>query len=325
VSDDIRQDFKRSSRFGIVGTGIVMVLVAAIALLFGSGANPTGALIAIFAIVFGFVGVLLYLQRRDVDRAEEQSVREVLEPTEPVSDPTTADQMSLLADLATGPIDREAIAAASGRTWKFARGSIGSGAVMMVLIACAVVPWQLSAGKETWSMVTFVPAIVLYAVYLAVKVIMPGGTLDQAYDDATPTVAALGLTEAERPHVEIHRQPLGSQPLTHELEGAIAYSGERHGRHVSVRIEGNTVSTELSGKVTGFEVKARGERLKANPSSPAAVAAVLEPLRASSYWKGVTVRGGNHGVTVERKGNGAGQHWMRDLWIAEHLADAAKD
>ncbi len=157
-----------------------MVLTAAIALLFGSGANPTGALIAIFALVFGFMGVLLYLQLRDVDRAEEKSIQEVLAPTEPVTDPTTADQMALLADLATGPLDREAIAAATGRTWKVARKSIGSGAVMIVLIACAVLPWQLSSGKEMWSLVTFVPAIVLYAIYLGAKVIMPGGTLDQA-------------------------------------------------------------------------------------------------------------------------------------------------
>ena len=321
---DIQQEFKRSSRFGIFGVGVVMVLCAAIALLFGSGANPTGALIAIFAIVFGFVGVLLYLQRRDVDRAEERSSRELLEPSEPVTDPTVADQMDLLADLATGPIDREAIAAATGRTWGTARKSIGSGAVMMVLIACAVLPWQLSAGQETWSIVTFVPAIILYAVYLAVKAIMPGGTIDKAYDDATPTVGALGLSESERPKLRIKRTPLGPRPFDHDLEGAIAYSGKRHGRSVSIRIEGNTVLTTLSGKVAGFEVETRGERLKANPSSPEAVAAVLEPLRASSYWKGVVARGGNSGVTVERKGNGAGQHWMRDLWLAEHLADAAK-
>ena len=321
---DIQQEFKRSSRFGIVGVGVVMVLCAAIALLFGSGADPTGALIAIFAIVFGFVGVLLYLQRRDVDRAEERSNRELIEPAEPVTDPTVADQMDLLADLATGPIDREAIAAATGRTWGTARKSIGSGAVLMVLIACAVVPWQLSAGKEVWSIVTFVPVIVLYAVYLAAKAIMPGGTIDRAYDDAAPTLSALGLTEAERPKVRIHETPMGPRPFDHDLEGAAAYTGRRHGRTVSVRIEGNTVVTTLSGQVAGFEVKARGERLKAGPTSPPAVAAVLEPLRASSDWKGVVARGGNSGVTVERNGNGAGLHWMRDLWLAEHLADAAK-
>ena len=322
---DIPQEFKRSSRFGIIGVGVVMVLCAAIALLFGSGANPTGALIAIFAIVFGFVGIMLYLQRSDVDRAEEKAEREVLEPSEPVTDPTVADQMDLLADLATGPIDREAIAAATGRTFGTARKSIGSGAVMMVLIACAVLPWQLSAGKEVWSIVTFVPVIVLYAVYLGAKAIMPGGTIDQAYDAATPTLAALGLHEAERPKVRIRQTPMGPRPFDHDLEGAAAYSGKRHGRSVSVRIEGSTVMTTLSGKVTGFEVKARGERLKANESSPDAVTALLEPLRASSYWKGVVARGGNSGVTVERKGNGAGQHWMRDLWLAEHLADAAKN
>jgi hypothetical protein len=321
---DVRQDFKRSSRFGVIGVGVVMVATAAVALLFGSGADPTGALIAIFAIVFGFVGVLLYLQRRDVDRAEAKATLEAIEPGEPVADPTTADQMSLLADLATGPIDRAAIAAASKRTWATARGSIGSGAVMMVLIGCAVVPWQLSAGKEVWSIVVFVPAIIVYVVYLAVRVIMPGGTLDRAYDDAGPAVGALGLTEIERPKVRIRRRAVGPQPFEHELEGAIAYTGERHGRAVSIRIDGDGAITTLSGKVKGFEVAARGERLRATASSPGPVAAVVDPLRASSYWKGVTVRGGAAGVTVERRGSGAGEHWMRDLWLAEHLADAAK-
>jgi hypothetical protein len=36
----------------------------------------------------------------------------------------------------------------------------------------------------------------------------------------------------------------------------------------------------------------------------------------------VTVSGGSLGVTVERDRDG-GEHWMRDLWLAEHLADAA--
>ena len=195
---------------------------------------------------------------------------------------------------------------------------------MMVLIACAVVPWQLSAGKEVWSLVTFVPAIVLYAIYLAARVIMPGGALDRAYDDATPTVAALGLKETERPEVRIHRTPMGPGPFDHDLEGAIAYAGRRHGRHVSVRIEGNTVTTELTGKVAGFDVEVRGGRLRASPGSPAAITEALDPLSPSAHWKGVTVRGGDHGVTVERRGSGAGAHWLRDLWLAEHLADAAK-
>jgi hypothetical protein len=48
---------------------------------------------------------------------------------------------------------------------------------------------------------------------------------------------------------------------------------------------------------------------------------VVEPLRASSWWKGVEIVGGPHGIVVERDRGGA-QHWMRDLWLAERLADA---
>lgn len=301
---DIPEDFRRSSRFGLIGVGVVMVVTAAIALLFGSNsANPTGALIAIFAVVFGFVGVMLYLQRRDVDGAEARSKRDSLASTEPVTDPTTATPMSLLADLATGPVDRAAIAAAEGGTWAVARRSIGSGAFMVVLIGCAVIPFELT--HELWSMVVFVPAILIYAVYLAARVFIPGGTLDTAYSAADPTIAALGLA-------------------SQETDGAVVYAGERCGRTVSVRIDAAGATTEVAGSVAGFEVRARGERLRADAQSPPAVAAVLEPLRASSYWSGVVVRGGNHGVTVERSGTGAGEHWTRDLWLAEHLADAAR-
>ena len=180
-------------------------------------------MIAILGLIFGFVAVLMYLQRRDLDAAASRSKLEAMAATEPVADPTVADQPSLLADLATGPIDSQAIADASGRMWDIARGSISSGAKMMVLIFCAVVPWQLFQFK--WSLVVFVPLIILYAVYLGARVIMPGGTLDQAYDDSAATLAALGLSEAERPRVRIRQQAVGPQPFKHETEGASVYTG----------------------------------------------------------------------------------------------------
>jgi hypothetical protein len=317
---DVRADFKRSSRFGLIGVGVVAVLTAVVALLFGSNsANPTGALIAIFVIIFGFVAVLLCLQARDVDSAEAKGKLAAAVPTEPVTDPTTVELPSLLAALAIKPIDQEALAQASGRTWGMARGSIRSAGILIVLIFCAVVPFEVT--HEYWSMVTFVPAIIIYTVYLAARVLMPGGGLDQAYDDSAATTDPLGLTMTERPQVRIRRQPFGPQPLRHELEGAVAYSGERHGRAVSIRIESGATTT-LSGAVKPFEVKAKSERLHATPSSPAAIAAAVEPLRASSYWKGVAARGGPRGVVVEREGGG-GEHWMRDLWLAERLAEAA--
>ena len=208
---DPRRDFRRSSRFGLIGVAVVAVLAAALALLFGQGdANPTGVMIVIFVLIFGFVAALMYLQRRDLDAAAARSKLEAVAATEPVADPTVADQPSLLADLATGPIDDRAISAASGRMWNIARGSISSGAKMMVLIFCAVVPWQLF--QFEWSLIVFVPLIVAYAAYLGARVIMPGGTLDQAYDDAGPTLSALGLSEAERPRVRIRRRLSARSP-----------------------------------------------------------------------------------------------------------------
>ena len=106
------------------------------------------------------------------------------------------------------------------------------------------------------------------------------------------------------------------------MEGDIAYEGERHGRHVSVRIDGGHATTALGGTTVEFEVKARDERLRAGEGAPPAVAEAVAPLRASSYWKGVTVNGGARGIVVERKRDG-GVHWMRDLWLAERLAEAA--
>lgn len=318
---DPRQDFKRSSRFGLVGVVVVAVLAAAIALLFGQGANPTAAMAVILGLVFAFVGALLFLQRRDLDAAAGRSRTAAVAPAQPVTDPTMSDQSALLAALATGPIDREAITGAEQRMWAIGRGSISSGAKMMVLIFCAVVPWQLFQFK--WSLIVFVPLIVAYAVYLSARVLMPGGTLDTAYDDAGPTLAALGLSEAERPKVRIRRRPAGPQPLTHEMEGASVYAGRRHGRPVTVRIEDGRSSVQISADVQPFEVRAKGERLRASGGAPDAVAAALEPLRASSYWKGVTVRGGlTSGVTLEREGRG-GEHWLRDLWLAERLTEAA--
>lgn len=318
---DPRRDFRRSSRFGLIGVGVVAVLAAALALLFGQGdANPTGVMIAILGLIFGFVAVLMYLQRSDLDAAASRSKLEAMAATEPVADPTVADQPSLVADLAIGPIDSQAIADASGRMWDIARGSISSGAKMMVLIFCAVVPWQLFQFK--WSLIVFVPLIIIYAAYLGARVIMPGGTLDQAYDDSAPTLAALGLSEAERPRVRIRRQAVGPQPFKHETEGAIVYTGTRHDRPVSVRIAGGSTVT-VGGPVREFDVQPKGERLLAAAGAPREVEAVIAPLRASSYWKEVRFSGGPAGVVAERSGGG-GEHWMRDLWLAERLADAAR-
>ena len=276
-----------------------MAAAAAIALLFAqNNAHPTGALIAIFVIIFGFVFVLLRLQRRDVDVAQTRDKLGQLEPAGPVDDPTTVDTNALMVALAVKPIDREAIATASDHVWGFARGSIRSGTILMVLIACAVIPWELWTAY--WSLYIFVPIILVYVVYLAYRAI--GGQVGQAYDDSAALVAPLGL------------ELVGESPPVFE--------GERHGRHVRVKIDGSHAITEVAGVVAPFRVKVKGERLHADEPPPG-VEEVLSGLRASSYWKGVSAEGGKAGVTVERT-HDAGSNWMRDLWLAEHLADAAR-
>jgi hypothetical protein len=297
-----------------------MALTAAIALLFAQdNAHPTGAMIAILAIVFAFVFVLLRLQRSDVDAGEAKSRLKAAAAAGPVDDPTTVDLDALLGVLAVKPIDRQAIDAASARTWAFARGSISSATILMLLIACAVVPWQLFTAY--WALYVFVPIIVVYVSYLAARAIGAGGQLDQAFDDSAATLEPLGLRLTERPKVVVHRRLVGPGAQA-DLEGDIAYEGERYGRHVSVRIDGGHATTALGGATREFEVEAHDERLRAGEGAPPAVAEALAPLRASSYWKGVTVKGGAGGIVVERKRDG-GVHWMRDLWLAERLAAAA--
>jgi hypothetical protein len=317
--EELRRDFKRSTRFGVIGVFVVMGLCAAIALLFAqNSARPAGALIAIFAIVFGFVFILLRLQRSDVDRAEARSTLAQLEPSGPVTDPTTVDTNALLVALAVKPIDREVIAAASARVWGWTRGSISSATLLMILIGCAVIPWQLWTAY--WSIYVFVPIIIVYVSYLAVRAIGAGGRLDQAYADSAATLEPLGLRMSERPEVVVRGRPVGPGAQA-DVVGASVFVGERHGRPVTVTIEGSDATTAIGGAVTPFRVEAKGERLRVDGDAPA-VAVALEPLRASSYWKGVTVSGGPKGIVVTR-GHDGGSHWMRDLWLAERLAEAA--
>ena len=319
--EDVKRDFRTSSRFGIIGVVAVMVVVAALALAFGSNnAHPTALMAVILGIVFAFVAVLMILQRRDLDRAERRTAVDALKAPDPVDDPTTADTTSLLHALAVKPYDQAAIATSSSWVWSITRGSLNHAAILMVLIACAVIPWQLFTAY--WSIYIFVPIIVVYVGFLAFRAIMPGGTLDQAYASSAPFLDALGLSQIGKPEIGV--QPRVAGPgMQKRVSGAIEYAGTRHGRQVSVRIpaDGGQTTTRLSGSFERLEAGARGERLVAKPGAPMAVNAVLDPLRASSYWKGVSVKTDADGLVVERKRDG-GLHWMRDLWLAERLADA---
>jgi len=314
----VGEAFKRSTRFGIAGVIVVAVLAAVIGLTFGQSGDPTIVMAVILALVFGYVAILLTLQRRDLDTAARGPALGAGASGNAVDDPTTEDQTALLGTLAIKPVDPAAVAGASAHVWAFGRRSINSGAVIMVLIFCAVVPWQLY--QAYWSLVVFVPLIVGYAVFLTFRMLRTGGELDRAYDDSAAALEPLGLRLIERPRVEM-RKRFDSPLPRHEVVGGVAYAGERHGRQVSVRIEGGSQTT-LSGSFEPFRVRADGDRLHAANGAPPAVAAAVDALPPSAYWKGVAASGGPDGIAVGRKRSG-GENWMRDLWLAERLAAAA--
>jgi hypothetical protein len=316
----VSHQFKRSQRFAFIGIPVVAIACVIVALTLGQGSNPNAAMVPILAIVFGFVAVLLTLQRRDAEGAATADERAtVAVQSEPVTDPTLVASHRLLSDLAVAPIDHAAIAAARRRAWQGALGSIDAGSRMMILIFIAVVPWVLF--QFVWSLVIVVPIIAGYAGWLALRAVGPGGQLDQGFDDSAATLTALGLRLVERPSVEVSARVAGPGARA-SLEGALAFAGERHGRDVSIRFGGLGATTHLAADVASFEVAAKGERLRAADGSPATVAAALEPLRASSTWRGVKAHGDSDGVVVARD-RGGGEHWMRDLWLAERLAAAA--
>jgi hypothetical protein len=321
TEQDLRRDFTRSRRFGLVGVAVVAAATAAVALLFGQGnANPTGVYIVIFVLIFGFVGGLLYLQRRDLDTAETRSkaaaAAEAAGEVTEVTDPTTANSRSLLAALAIGPIDDAAVEDASAYAWQLGRSSISSGGILMVLIACAVIPWQLF--QTYWTLYLFVPMIVAYAGFLISTMVGAGGSLAPMYASSEPTMKPLGLTLTEAPRLETYARAVGPG-MQKEITGAAAYEGERHDRAVMLRLAAATTTT-IAGSYPSFTIKSREGKLNAATGGPASVAAVISPLGTSELWKGVTVKGGEKGIVVTRKNNRAS--WMCDLWLAERLADA---
>jgi hypothetical protein len=316
----VRGGFRRSSTFGIVGVIVVMVACAAIGLQFGSGAHPTGALIAILAIVFGFIAILMVLQHRDLDRVERSAQLEVLTDPGPVADPTSVPPGQLVASLAVRPVDDKAVAG-TATAYGIARGSMNSGAVMVVLIFFCVVPWILF--QWIWSIVIVGPIIAIYLLYLVARIFMPSGTVAKGFEASAQMLSPLGLEMAEHPQVGLDPR-IGQPGYNARMVGTYLLEGERHGRPVSVRRDGDGPTvTSVGGAFPEFELKADGDRLRAARGAPAQVGRALGSLSRSKRWKGIKVTAGDDGIAVERRRD-SGFDWLCDLWLAERLADALR-
>jgi hypothetical protein len=94
-----------------------------------------------------------------------------------------------------------------------------------------------------------------------------------------------------------------------DLVGELSFSGERHGRDVSIAHRPKSAVTAIQGTFP-----------KRTLSSPAAMAALTG--EAAKYFRSVAATVGGNGILVRRSGNGAGRYLYHDLYLAERLAES---
>lgn len=295
----LKGDFKRSSRFGLVGVFVVAALAAVIGLTMGEGeSNPKLALGLIFGVIGIFVVVLLLLQRGDLERAAGGGARRrdraTAEGADAIENPTAVSEAELWAALAVGPIDADAVQA-QAEMWGAGRRSIKLAAVIFALIFLTVAPAYLL--ESFLPLLVGVPLIVIAALYGSFRAIGPGGELDQGYARTERAMKPLGLRLTARPKGGFEPRGPTMPGFDYRLRGVTELSGERHGRAVAVRFGGH----EDAGH------------------SEITIAAPCQEFAAES--KRVSVRSGPDGIVVSRRKAAPGD-WLCDLWLAERLLAA---
>jgi hypothetical protein len=315
--------FKRSAWFGIAGLFVVAGACAAIGLTLGSGqSDPKLAYGLIFGILAIYFVILFTLQRGDLERTAsggaQATTRAVAEGGRAIENPTTMAEPELWAALAVKPIDNDAIRA-RGEMWGAARSSLRLGMVITLLIFLTV--------PSIYMFESFVPLliggplIVIAAIYGSLRAVAPGGEMDKGYENVGRAMAPLGLEVTERPTVNIETRDAVTGRVGPKIRGALALSGERHGRQVSVRLEGGSSEVTVATPAPAFRAKSRDGRVRPGDDAPVAIAEALKSAPNSTRWKRVAVDGGAEGIVVARKG-GEQSDWLCDLWLAERLADA---
>ena len=127
-------------------------------------------------------------------------------------------------------------------SWQLAGGVFRDGRRMVLLICALMIP-ALMLQRVDLIVFAAIP-IVLYAVYLAMRTVMRGGTYDQAFEALNRRYAALGLEVVERPRIIVRPRFDGTDSLRHQEVGPTVLEGVRHGRKVRVEWDGRrTVTT----------------------------------------------------------------------------------
>lgn len=309
------REFRRSRLFGLIGVFVVAGIAIVIALSANSGdANPKLQMGLIFGVIAVFVGLLLYFQRGDMNRAATGDLRGFSKGPKEVDDPTKLGDGELWAALAVRPIDDDAIKARR-ELWGSARSSLKLGAVICLLIFLAVPPIYLFG--------TFIPLfiggglIAILALWGSYRAIGPGGQVDSGFDQMDRAMRPLGLALTDRPEVHLVPRAPTMPGYSAKLFGPTAMSGDRHGHKVDVVQEQGVSEVTVRASVPEFTAKAKRGRFSVDDGASNA-AAVLSSVPASDRWNGVEVRGGRGGVVVDRKGDPGA--WLCDLWLAEKIA-----
>ena len=319
--------FKRSGAFGIVGVFVVAAVVIVIATTTGQGeANPKLTLGLIFGVIALFCAVLFALQRSDLERVAETSVRESERAAaaggRAIENPTTMSEPDLWAALAVKPINADAVSART-QMWDVGRRSQRLAMIVTLLIFLTVPAIYLT--ESFVPLLIGGPLIAIAAIYGSIRAVAPGGEMDQGYDRVERAMAPLGLEVSERPTVGIEMRDPVQPRIGPKIRGALELSGERHGRRVSVRLGSGEVSSTsevaLHAPVAEFEAKSRDGRVRAADGAPEAIVAALAEVPNSTRWRRLKVSGGPEGIVVSRKGSEQSD-WLCDLWLAERLASA---
>ncbi len=306
----------------IIGIPIVVVAVAAVALTTGSGdANPTGTLAIIFAIIGGFVFLLLFVQGREIGAAARTADYPAGAEGRPVANPMTASEPELWASLAIAPISPEAIEA-RGVAWGVARASHRSAWVICLMIFTFVPAAYLL--EKPWIAVLGAIPIAGYAVWRAIAVVGSGGDLDRVYEGLGRSIEPLGLVVDERPTVGVAQRVGPPASLKTDVRGVLRMSGKRHGRPVSVTMGDGRTSVLVHVAAPQFEAKSRDGAIRGRKGEvPAEIDLAMQLVPSSVDWKDVAVTGGPEGIEVVQ-GSSGNRNWLAGLWLAERLADAAE-
>ena len=252
--------YRRSRILALVGLPLLVVAVVLVGLSAPeTDPNPKKQLAIIFALVGGFVFLLLIVQGIELRSASSVRTTALMAPGTPIENPMTISQVDLWAALAIKPIGDEH-ARAHEEVWGTVRSSRRSLWIVCILIFITV--------PMTYLLETFVPVLIgaaliaAVAVIAALRVVGSGGGLDRAYDAFDRSAEPLGLHLDERLTVGVTGRPTPPYGLKTDIRGAVRFSGERHGRGVSVVMDGGGSEVRIAGDVPTFEAKARDGKVR---------------------------------------------------------------